>query len=357
MAKKPMFSAGAFDDLRAASGETTGAPLRLALNIIDEDPNQPRTIFDDAELETLAESIRLRGVLQPIGVMPAEDGRHRLVFGARRYRASKIAEQADIPAVIVPEAQRDLATQVIENQQRANLANSDLASVVNQLFGQGQKLKQIAAICNLPEYLVSYYRGAASLPAVLAGKIDKGDIRAIYELSNAWKKNPAEIESAMQAHDGYLSVTEARRIIESATGKATSSVFLTRKDETPAAPLSPAVASEKDEEASPSQPAVLDQPPPQAEPVRPSSTPLPMAAEQVPEPRMPAPAPVSQPEAVPAVSKPKKHTPPLFIVEVDGEQGELLTELRSEKADFAFVQIGTAMLEVPFAELRCIGVR
>ncbi len=72
---------------------------------------------------------------------------------------------------------------------------------------------------------------------------------------------------------------------------------------------------------------------------------------------MPAPAPVSQPEAVPAASKPKKHTPPLFIVEVDGEQGELLTELRSEKADFAFVQIGTAMLEVPFAELRCIGVR
>ncbi len=357
MAKKPMFSAGAFDDLRAASGETTGAPLRLALNIIDEDPNQPRTIFDDAELETLAESIRLRGVLQPIGVMPAEDGRHRLVFGARRYRASKIAEQADIPAVIVPEAQRDLATQVIENQQRANLANSDLASVVNQLFEQGQKLKQIAAICNLPEYLVSYYRGAASLPAVLSGKIDQGDIRAIYELSNAWKKNPAAIEGAMQGHDGYLSVTEARRIIESATGKATSSVFLTRKDETPAAPLSPAGASEKDEEASPSQPAVLDQPPPQAEPVRPPSTPLPVAAEQVPEPRMPAPAPVSQPEAVPAASKPKKHTPPLFIVEVDGEQGELLTELRSEKANFAFVQIGTAMLEVPFAELRCIGVR
>src|SRR5277367_1622151 len=118
MAKKPLFAAGSFDDLRAASGETTGAPLRLPLTIIDEDPDQPRKRFDQGELQAMAESIRLRGILQPIGVRPAENGRHVLVFGARRLRAAKLAERADIPAIVVPDVQHDLATQVIENQQR-----------------------------------------------------------------------------------------------------------------------------------------------------------------------------------------------------------------------------------------------
>ena len=69
------------------------------------------------------------------------------------------------------------------------------------------------------------------------------------------------------------------------------------------------------------------------------------------------PPPSAKPSPVVVASPPKAQPVPVFVVEVDGEQGELLTELRSEKANFAFVQIGTAMLEVPFAELRCINVR
>ena len=127
MAKKASFAAASFANLRAAAGEGEGEPLRIALVDIDEDSNQPRRAFDLAELEGMALTIREKGVLQPVSVRPPQGGRYTLVFGARRFRAAKLAGQADIPAIVVPEGQRDFAAQVIENQQRANLSNSELA--------------------------------------------------------------------------------------------------------------------------------------------------------------------------------------------------------------------------------------
>lgn len=229
MAKKASFAAASFSNLRAAAGEGTGEPLRIALVDIDEDPKQPRQAFDQAELESLAITIRDRGILQPIGVRPPENGRYTLVFGARRFRASKLAGQADIPAVIVPEGQRDYATQVIENQQRANLSNSELAAAVNQLHGEGKQGKEIAAICNLKEWQIAAFRAVEKLPAFLATRLDSGDIRAIYDLYRAWQKHPARVEDAMPDDDTTLTITEARRIIAAVTGKASGSVILDRE--------------------------------------------------------------------------------------------------------------------------------
>ncbi len=197
---------------------------------IDEDPEQPRTTFDQGELEQLAETITLLGgVLQPIGLRAPVDGRYMLVFGARRYRASRLLGLADIPAIIVAGEQAGLAAQVIENQSRANLSNSDLAAVVKRLGAAGMKGKQIATVCGLTDYAVTMFRSVGKLPPFLSKRLDEGDMRAIYELFTAWGKHPAEIEAAMDGHDAALSVTEARRIIESATGRSTGSIFLTPK--------------------------------------------------------------------------------------------------------------------------------
>jgi ParB/RepB/Spo0J family partition protein len=71
----------------------------LPLASIHESTTNPRRTFDEAKLQELAESIASHGIIQPITVRPATEG-FELVFGARRFRAAKLAEQIDIPVIV-----------------------------------------------------------------------------------------------------------------------------------------------------------------------------------------------------------------------------------------------------------------
>ncbi len=73
----------------------------VALADIQPSNYNPRKNFDETSLAELAESIRQQGVLQPIGVRPIADNRFEIVFGERRYRASLMAELAEIPAIVM----------------------------------------------------------------------------------------------------------------------------------------------------------------------------------------------------------------------------------------------------------------
>lgn len=220
MAKRQMFTAGAFDDLRAASGETTGAPLRLALTSIDEDPDQPRQTFNEAALTQFASSIRMVGVLQPIGVVQQPGGRYLLRWGARRLRASKIAEQADIPAVLVGPEQAGLESQVIENAHRAPNSDSELAAAIDRLTERGMKNVEIATVLALPDpQWIKHYRVVGELQGVpaLAALVDAVPVRTLYELFRAWQKaTPAQRASLADALAGVdeLTLAAARRLIE-----------------------------------------------------------------------------------------------------------------------------------------------
>ena len=87
-------------DVAANRNAATGRPLLIAIDCIDEDPDQPRRNFSEQEQE-LSQSIREHGVLQPIMVRGSgEDGRHVIVMGARRYRAAQRAGLREIPALI-----------------------------------------------------------------------------------------------------------------------------------------------------------------------------------------------------------------------------------------------------------------
>ncbi len=165
-------------------------PCASGLWTLTRTPNQPRTTFDQAELQQLADTITmLGGVLQPIGLRAPVAGRYQLVFGARRFRASKMLALADIPAIIVADDQAGLAAQVIENQSRANLTNSDLAGVIGRLSEQGMKGKQIATVCGLTDHAVTMFRSAPRLPPFLAQRMDRrrhaGDLRAVHRLAEA----------------------------------------------------------------------------------------------------------------------------------------------------------------------------
>ena len=103
---------------------------------IDPNPRQPRSRFDTDALEALAASIREVGVLQPIVVGPADaDGRHILVAGERRLRASKLVGLEQIPAVVreSDDAAR-LAEALIENVQREDLGPLEEAEAYHSLM-------------------------------------------------------------------------------------------------------------------------------------------------------------------------------------------------------------------------------
>lgn len=111
----------------------------VLLDLIDEDPNQPRTSeaedSDEPSLEELSESIKSLGVLQPILVVPQENGRYKLVAGHRRTKASKMAGLTEIPAVIREEENPSitLSAQIVENLQRKNLSTADMCSAILKL--------------------------------------------------------------------------------------------------------------------------------------------------------------------------------------------------------------------------------
>jgi len=105
----------------SAAREETGL-REVPVELVEPNPAQPRRSFDDEALIALSESIRARGVLQPVVVRPIAGGRYELVAGERRLRAAKIAKLERVPAVVreTGEAER-LELALIENMARQDL--------------------------------------------------------------------------------------------------------------------------------------------------------------------------------------------------------------------------------------------
>ena len=101
---------------------------RLPVDLIDPNPRQPRTSFEDESLVALADSIRTRGVLQPVLVRQLVGGRYELIAGERRWRAARLAELEAIPAVVRHRDDAEsLELAVIENMAREDLNPVDEA--------------------------------------------------------------------------------------------------------------------------------------------------------------------------------------------------------------------------------------
>ena len=106
---------------------------RIRIDLIFENPNQPRKKFNDQKLQELAESIKARGILQPIRVRPLDDG-YQIIAGERRWRAAKLAELKEVPAIVCDRSDEDAYTDaLIENIQREDLNAIDRANALRQL--------------------------------------------------------------------------------------------------------------------------------------------------------------------------------------------------------------------------------
>jgi ParB family chromosome partitioning protein len=110
----------------SAEPEANGKPLEIDVELIDRNPFQTRTNFDEEKLAELAASIKASGVVQPIvvrlGMNFKEDGRYTLITGERRLMASKKAGKATIPAIVREVSNlQAMEMTIVENLQRADL--------------------------------------------------------------------------------------------------------------------------------------------------------------------------------------------------------------------------------------------
>jgi ParB family chromosome partitioning protein len=170
---------------------------KIPLGRIRANRYQPRRIFDDAALAELAESIKERGLLQPISVWKDHgDDHYELIAGERRLRASKLAGLAEIDAIVKRDLddEQKLGLSLIENIQREDLNAVDTALAYRQLmdsFGvsQADLAKRVgksrAAVSNTLRLLEL---DADIRQGIQSGAISEGHARALISIPDSSKR-------------------------------------------------------------------------------------------------------------------------------------------------------------------------
>lgn len=90
----------------------SGHPLMVSVTLLDHNPDQPRRHFSEKELVSLSQSIKAKGIIEPLVVTQKDDGRYEIIAGERRLRAAKIAELKEVP-VIIREKDEDPADRLV----------------------------------------------------------------------------------------------------------------------------------------------------------------------------------------------------------------------------------------------------
>ena len=163
----------------------------IGLEAIQPNPRQPRTVFDQDDLDELSASIGEFGLLQPVVVRPLGQGQYELVMGERRLRASQQAGLSTIPAIIRPTEDHDLLRDaLLENLHRAQLNPLEEAAAYQQLLDDfGCTQEELARRIKRSRPQISNTIRLLQLPTpvqrrVAAGVISAGHARALLALES-----------------------------------------------------------------------------------------------------------------------------------------------------------------------------
>lgn len=186
-------SASELEQKRAAddNGQLLTASLEIPLDKIAPNPYQPRTEFNEEAIADLAGSIKLLGVIQPITVRPIDDGKYQIISGERRFRASKIAGLASIPAYIKKTDDRGmLELAIVENIQREDLDSIEVALSFQRLIDEcNLTQEEMADRVGKKRATVTNYLRLLRLPAeiqfaIRAGRISMGHAKALLGIES-----------------------------------------------------------------------------------------------------------------------------------------------------------------------------
>jgi ParB family chromosome partitioning protein len=155
--------------------------VEIPLEKIERDPTQPREEFDPDALNRLAESLKTRGLLQPIRVRWSEEqGMYIVLAGERRWRASRLAGLTTITAVVIdrePDPGERLALQLIENCLREDLRPIEQARAYRRLMElNGWSGNQLAKELAIAQGTVSRSLSLLDLPAEIQERVERGEL-------------------------------------------------------------------------------------------------------------------------------------------------------------------------------------
>lgn len=194
--------------------------IQIPLDQIRANPYQPRKQFDRAKLDSLAESIRVDGVLQPV-VVRKSGNEYELVMGERRLQAARVAEVNTIPAILKEVANVDsLRLALVENLQRENLNSLEIADAYKTLIDSfGLSLSELAEFVGKDRSTVSNTMRLLGLPdevkeLIREGSLTEGHARAVLAVA----LEADQISLARSIIAGQLNVRQAEA--QAGLGKA-----------------------------------------------------------------------------------------------------------------------------------------
>lgn len=203
----------------ASGGESSGKNKKagdvLELNIDDiyPDPEQPRKIFDEAALRDLAASIGEHGVIMPIVVNASADGKYKIIAGERRWRASRLAGNKTIPAIVKRfGAKKVKEVSLIENLQREDLNPVEAAYAMKRLMEDYDMTQEALSerLGKSRSTVANTLRLLQLTPEVIKlvsdGRLSAGHARALISLPDS-----VQFVTAMAVVNGGLSVRETEK--------------------------------------------------------------------------------------------------------------------------------------------------
>ena len=187
----------------------------VRLTEVEPNKNQPRKRFDDAEIQTLADSIREHGLIQPITVRTIVDGRYQIVAGERRWRACKMAGVSEIPIIVRELSDEDTAKiALIENVQRADLNPIEEAAAYKQLIEQyGVTQDALAKMVGKSRSVIANSVRLLNLPEEVQDMLKNDEISVGHAKAlAAIEDEETMIEVARKAAEGLLTVRAIERL-------------------------------------------------------------------------------------------------------------------------------------------------
>jgi ParB family transcriptional regulator, chromosome partitioning protein len=190
--------------------------MTVAVNQLRPGKYQPRTHMDQASLESLADSIKAQGIMQPIVVRKIAQDQYEIIAGERRWRASQLAGLAEVPVIVrdIPD-EAALAMALIENIQRENLNPIEEANGIKRLIEEFEMTHEAAAqavgrsrsaVTNLLR-LQNLHANVQDM--LMQSKLDMGHARALLGLDGA-----NQLLAAEKIVQNNLSVRDAEQLVK-----------------------------------------------------------------------------------------------------------------------------------------------
>ena len=209
---------------RDISGDfVAGAVAEIDINLIETNPFQPRTEFDETALRELAQSIKEQGVIQPVTVRKLGYNKYQLISGERRLRASKMAGLTKIPAFIrVANDEQMLELALIENIHRENLNAIEVAISYQRLIDEcSLTQEEVSEKVGKSRSAVANFLRLLKLPpeiqlAIPDGHISMGHARALININD----KEEQLKLLQQIIMDEMTVRQTEEMADKAKGKA-----------------------------------------------------------------------------------------------------------------------------------------